>query len=597
MDDKELIKEKLNIVDLISEYLPLKKAGVNFKANCPFHNEKTPSFVVSPERQIWHCFGCSKGGDCYTFLMEYENLELPEALRILAKKAGVELLETSSWDSGISSKKEKIYKLNSLALGFYHFLLTKHNIGKKALLYLLQKRKIKEGVLNTFMIGFAPGLNNALSNYLISKKKYKKEDLTEAGLATQRGGDIVDFFTNRIIFPLADHRGNIIGFSGRVLDDQQALGSKYVNTRETIVYHKGDVFFGLNIAKDEIKKENQAIVTEGEFDVISAFQEGIKNIIAVKGTALTENQVNLLSRFTQKVSLCFDMDKAGQDAIKRSLPILEKKGLITTVVLIADGKDPDESIKNGPLAFKKAIQNDVGIYDYLISKFFSEFDKKTIDGKRKISDELLPILQGIENEIVKEHYFKKLALELDTSYESIVKQAERRVKKDSISLKTIELKDKRSREEILEEYLLSLILQAKDFINVFKKAKDILENSLPKNSSYQKILNMLFSFENENKTSFDDKKFINSLPSELLDAYNTSYLNPLPKFEEEKTYLEEAEKVARELKVVYLKSRIKAVSEKIKNKEKEGKKEELEVFEKELSNLLQYLQKTQISPS
>lgn len=597
MDQVSKIREKIDLISLISEYIPLKKMGRNFKTNCPFHNEKTPSFIVSPERQIWHCFGCSKGGDCYTFLMEYENLEFPEALRILAKKAGVELLESSSWESGISSKKEKIYKLNSLALGFYHYLLTKHNIGKKALLYLLQKRKIKEGVLNTFMIGFAPGLNNALSNYLIDKKKYKKEDLIEAGLATQRGGDIVDFFTNRIIFPLADHRGNIIGFSGRVLEDQQILGSKYVNTRETIVYHKGDVFFGLNIAKDEIKKDNQAIMTEGEFDVISAFQEGVKNIIAVKGTALTENQVNLLSRFTQKVSLCFDMDKAGQDAIKRSLPILEKKGLTTTVILLAGGKDPDESIKSDPLTFKKAIKNDIGIYDYLISKFFSEFDKKTIDGKRKISDELLPILQGIENEIVKEHYFKKLALELDTSYESIIKQAERLVKRDAGSFKTTGSKDKRSREEVLEEYLLALILQANDFVSVFKKAKDILENSLPKNSSYQKILDMLFSFENENKTPFDDKKFINSLPSELLDAYNTSYLNPLPKFEEEKTYLEEVEKVASELKVVYLRSRIKAVSEKIKNKEKEGKKEELEVFEKELSSLLQYLQKTQISPS
>ncbi|MCL5432485.1 MAG: DNA primase, partial [Patescibacteria group bacterium] len=360
MDQVSQVREKIDIVQLISEYVPLKKAGRNFKANCPFHGEKTPSFVVSPERQIWHCFGCGKGGDCFTFLMEYESLEFPEALRILAKRVGIEI-QSTHFEAGLTTKKEKIYRLNRLSLEFYHYLLTKHNVGKKALSYLIEKRKINEKIIDSFSLGFAPRVGNALVKFLIDKKKYDKEDLNEAGLMSFRRGGIFDFFAGRIIFPLFDHRDNVIGFSGRVLEDQSAqISSKYINTRETLVYHKGDVFFGLNVAKDEIKKQGRVIVMEGELDVISSVQEGIKNVIAVKGTALTENQAQLISRFAGKVSLCFDRDKAGIDAVKRSVPVLEKKGLTITVVQVPNGKDPDESIKENAFEFKNAMKNDIG---------------------------------------------------------------------------------------------------------------------------------------------------------------------------------------------------------------------------------------------
>lgn len=426
MDQVSQIREKTDIVGLISSFIPLKKMGRNFKALCPFHNEKTPSFVVSPERQIWHCFGCGKGGDCFTFLMEYENLEFPEALRILAKKTGIQLRE-SSFQTNLSSKKEKIYKLNKLALDFYHYILTKHRVGKPALSYLLEKRELDQKLIETFKLGFSPRIGEALSNFFIKKKDYKNIDLTEAGLAFEGRNGIMDFFRGRIMFPLSDHRGNVVGFSGRALGND-ATGGKYINTRETLVYHKGSMFFGLNTAKDEIKKEDKVIVTEGEFDVISLFSVSVKNAVAVKGTALTENQATLLSRFTKNVALCFDKDSAGFDATKRSLPILEKQGLIATVIEIPNGKDADEAVKSDAVVFKKALKKDISIYDYFFNKLVLSCDRETVEGKRK-SLEILPIIMQIENEIVKEHFLKKLSEALDISYESIVRELERLEKK------------------------------------------------------------------------------------------------------------------------------------------------------------------------
>jgi len=577
MDQVQQIRDKIDIVSLISEYLPLKKMGRNFKTPCPFHTEKTPSFVVSPERQIWHCFGCQKGGDAYTFLMEYENLEFPEALRILAKKAGVQIEEYSGIKSETSSKKEKIYNLNRKALDFYHYILTSHNAGKKALDYLL-KRGVKKETINTFKLGFAPGNNRALSDYLISKKGYKKEDLLDAGLSTYRNGGIFDFFVNRIIFPLFDHRDNVIGFSGRILDSRQV--SKYVNTRETLVYHKGEVFFGLNIAKEKIKKENQAIILEGEFDVISCFQEGITNTVAVKGTALTESQVNLISRFTQKVTLCFDSDAAGQDAIKRSLSVLEKKGITATVIAIQNGKDPDEAIKNDAFAFKKAVKNDIDIYDFLISKALSVFDKKTAIGKKKIGDEILPFIFRIENEIVREHYLKKISKELDTTYESIAKQVEKLNKKDVGNIVSLSPQDKKTRKEILEEYLLSLIIQYENPKLVLEKVAKILSDFMLDVLSYQKILSNLFLFFKENE-NFESNKFLRMLPTELFSGFDTCYLYPLPKFSDKEKYKEEVIKIAQEIKTLYLKNKIKEISEKIKNKEKNEEFDDLEKLQEE----------------
>lgn len=566
--------------------------GRNFKALCPFHSEKTPSFIVSPERQIWHCFGgCAKGGDCFSFLMEYEHLEFGEALRILAKKAGVELRE-SSFQTGLSSKKEKIYTLNRLANEFYHFVLTRHPAGKRALSYLLNERKLDLKLIDIFMLGFSPKDGNSLSNYLINKKGYKKQDLIEAGLVFTKGGEVFDFFRNRIMFPLFDHRNNTVGFAGRALTDDSSYGGKYINTRDTFVYHKGSMFFGLNKALDEIKKKDRVIVTEGEIDVISMFKEGIKNVVAIKGTALTENQASLLSRFTQNVSLCFDQDSAGWMATEKSQVVLEKKGFNIKVIKIESGKDPDEAIRKDPFTFRKALKESIGIYDYFFSHALTLHNKNTIDGKKKIADFLLPIIQGIENEIIKEHYLKKLGLELDTSYESLIKQVEKVEKKDTVfqdkTKSDLAKIDKRSRKEILEEYLLALIIQYENPTSIVDKVIKILQDYTFEAPSYKKILDFLASYL-QKRNVLDSKKFLSYLPIELTKTFDTCFLFPLPKFVDIDKHREEIEKVARELRVIFLKNKIKLVTESLKSEEKEKNNKEIEALGKEASALIHLL--------
>src|SRR3990172_8093403 len=314
MDDVEKVKSKIDIVELIGERIQLKKAGRNFKTTCPFHGEKTPSFVVSPERQIWHCFGCQKGGDIFTFLEEYEHITFSEALKEMAARAGVKLT-VSAARTDREKKQELIYGLNHLSGQFYNYLLLSHRAGKRALRYLIEQRNLTIPIIKTFNLGYAPA-SDALVKYLIGKKKYKEEDLLLAGLAYRAGRYVSDFFKDRIIFPIIDHRGNTIAFSGRQLTESN-LSGKYVNTRETPVYIKGDTVYGLNLARDGIKKEGRVIIVEGEFDVITAHKQGIPNIIAVKGTALTENQDRLLKRFAPKFALCFDTDPAGTEAQRR----------------------------------------------------------------------------------------------------------------------------------------------------------------------------------------------------------------------------------------------------------------------------------------
>ena len=588
MDQIALVRERTDIVELLSEFITLKKAGRNFKALCPFHSEKSPSFVISPERQIWHCFGCAKGGDAFTFLMEYEHLEFPEALRFLAKRAGI-TLEESKFQAGQASKKEAIFKVNKEAAEFYHYVLTKHNAGKKALSYLAS-RGITDKLIETFKIGFAPKTGNSLTSYLTGKKKYKDDLLLEAGVATRRGYRITDFFFDRIIFPLYDHRENAVGFSGRVLTDGTS-GPKYINTRETLAYHKSDLVYGLNITKEAIRKHNQAILVEGEFDVIACYKYGISNVIAVKGTALTESQVNLLARFAQKVTICFDGDRAGQEAIKRSLPVIEKKGLTTTVILAPGGKDPDESLKNDEAGFKKAVKHDINVYQYLLDYAVKTHGTDTVEGMKKVTDDVLPVIGTIQNEIIKEHYLKKLSSALDTTLESIIKELEkRRTKTTSPISAIITAKEKKSREELLEEYLVSLILQCDVPKAAAQLSVNILSDSMSKERAYQKILYHLLDFFSENE-QFDSTAFGSRLPSELHVSYDRSLLFPLPAFSESEQMMAEVEKVANQLKTVYLKSKMKSLADQIKLKEREGDEERAEKLRQSYAELVARLGK------
>lgn len=562
MDQASLVREKTDIVELIREYIPLKKAGRNFRANCPFHQEKSPSFFVSPERQMFHCFGCGKGGDAYTFLMEYEHMEFIEALRTLAKKAGVTLTETSR--QGFSqSKKERLYEINSYASQFYNYLLLSHRAGRYALSYLTN-RGVNTGAIGTFKLGFAPKSGTALIDYLTKKKKVNFQEMIEAGLAVRYSGRTVDFFRDRVIFSLTDHRDNIIGFSGRVLEDVPNA-PKYINTRDTLIYHKGENFFGFNIARDEIRKTETAIVVEGEFDVISCFQEGITNAIALKGTAMTERQVSLIGRFATRVILALDFDKAGQEALVRSLPLLEKASLHVSVLVLEEGKDPAEVLSIDPGGFKKALKNAEPVYDFLITKSLLENDPTKAEGKREITEFLLPFFSNISNEVVKEHYLRKLSTSIDTTYDSLQKELERRqknVREEPIIRKK---EEKKPRRFILNEYLLALVVQAENPKKTLYIVNKILDDEIKTDSSEEKVLKSFLDLVNSSQ-DLDINVFESELGKEMQHAYNKASLFPLPELNE-KSYYQEVEKVSKELLRIYLREDLNILVEKIKSED------------------------------
>lgn len=586
MDQVAQIREKIDIISFLSEFMTLKKAGRNFKGLCPFHNEKSPSFMVSPERQMWHCFGCGKGGDIYTFLMEYEHIEFPEALRILAKRAGIELVQ-SKYEASMSSKKEKLYAINALAAEYYQYILLKHPVGKRALAYLTD-RGLNAKIIQTFQLGFSPGSGTALVSYLLGKKKYPKDEILEAGLAFDRGRSLVDFFRGRLMFPLVDHRDNVVGFSGRVLE-KDAKTSKYINTRETLVYHKGEQFYGLNITKDAIRKAGQAILVEGEFDVLSSFQEGVANVVAVKGTALTEAQIGLIGRYATKITVCFDGDRAGQEAIKRSLPLIEKKNLQASVIVLTNGKDPDEAIKDNPGLYKQAVKKDISVYDYLFDAAFVDQDKTSAQGKKAIADAFLPVISLMSNEIIKEHYLRKLSTALQTTYESISKELSHYQKKDEGLLKPKDELPKRSREEMLEEYLVSLIMQAPNPHEVLSASMRILASTRNEEKAYQKLLDQLERFLTDHD-QFESKTFGALLPSQLLPVFDKSLLFPIPPLPTPAQYLIEVKKVSRQLRDLTVRDQIKKVSTQIQTYEDKGQTDEAEALKAEYARLLTLLQ-------
>ncbi len=560
MDDVAKVKQKIDVVELIESYIPLKKAGRNFKTQCPFHNEKSASFVVSPERQIWHCFGCQKGGDIFTFVEEYEKTTFPDALKFLAQKAGIKLT-VSELRNEIDRKRDLVYTLNTLAAQFYDYILFTHKAGETARAYLFEKRNQPEALLKHFNLGYAPGTGSALVDFLTKKKKYDPQDLVDAGLAFRQGSRIVDFFRNRIMFPITDARGNIIAFSGRALDNNTL--PKYVNTKETLLYRKGETVFGLNLARDEIKKEGAVIIMEGEFDVISAHREGIGNVVAVKGTALTPEQIDLLRRYAQKLVFCFDTDPAGTSAQRRSIELIENAGIVSSVIVLPQGKDPDELLATDPIAFKQAVKKDVHIYDFIIDSAVAQFDPDSAEGKRDILQKTIPFLSVIENEVIKEHYMNKLAEKLNTSLDSVV----RVVQKDKKEVKPLTTSQavKKSREETLPLYLYSLLLSSGNLLEDIRAADIVLDQVELTNPACQKLFVLLKTYVENGGISLED--FAKTLPSELIEVYDTAFIAPVPELDA-KTLTQEIKKTAYEAKKMTIKNRLGGITREIEEAEK-----------------------------
>jgi len=569
MDQLEEIKKRIDIVDLISQYINLKKAGRNFKAICPFHQEKNPSFVISPERQIWHCFGsCGEGGDIFGFLMKMENLDFSEAVRELAKRAGIKL--TQFHPKKGEKRKQIWYEANHLAGEFYHYLLTDHSAGKKARDYILGRGISKES-LKFFKIGFSPNSWSNLQKFLIGKKKYLRTDLENTGLiARSDSGRFYDRFRSRIMFPLKDHRGNICGFSGRILlpDVKEA---KYINTPETPLYHKSDLLYGLFEAKEAIKEKDEVILVEGELDVISSYQVGVKNVVAIKGSALTENQVKLLGRFTKNIVLALDQDMAGDQAARRGIGIADKEEMNIKVAELKKGKDPDEIAQKDPKLWKKLIKGAVPVYDYFIDSAFNRFDGDTIEGKRNISQEIIPILSKANNEIIQAHYARLLAERLKVTEESILEEID---KQENSPLTSYEVSpsfekeaEKKSRREKLENYLFSLAFQS-DRWELLKKRKI---QGLIKTYRLERILETLKKYLKKYK-SIESSRLAKMLDPELLDTLNKFYLSDLGETVEDEEKLDkEFSKTLDRLEDIDLREKLSEISGKIKRLEKEDK--------------------------
>lgn len=414
MDAVEEVKSRINIEDVVSEYVQLKRAGRNFKGLSPFGNEKTPSFMVSPEKQIWHDFSSGKGGNVFTFIMEMEGLDFKGALEHLARKAGVDLTQYQSGRSAETGKlKERLYLANEMAAKFYQVQFSRN---QKALEYIFKKRQFTKEIALAFRIGYSPNNGSALCDYL-KKQGFNDKELQQAGLQAKRyrGGDM---FRGRIQIPLQDAQGKVIGFTARLLEDDPDA-PKYLNTPQTLLYDKGRHVYGLHLAKDTIRTKKYAVLVEGNLDVIASHQAGVKEVVATAGTALTEMHLKALGRFTNDLRLAFDQDKAGLAATERAIPIAGKVGVSLSIITVPEGKDPDELVRKSPEAWQKVIEQNQYALDWLIDRYKTLLNLETAQGKREFSDIMLGVVQRLPDHVEQDHYINKLAGILGVSSEAL----------------------------------------------------------------------------------------------------------------------------------------------------------------------------------
>ncbi len=414
------IKDRLDIAEVISGYMQLKKAGTNFKGLCPFHNEKSPSFVVTPSRQIWHCFGCGEGGDVFSFVQKFENLDFVQTLKLLADRAGVKLPEYRPGTNLQEDEKEMLVRINTFAARYYHEILIHPTAGKEAREYLLG-RGLSRQTIEGWQIGFAPNDFHSLSQALKLKKVTSDQAIKAGVVVKNEKGNIYDRFRGRITFPIFNYVGEVVGFSARILpklDDGKT--GKYINSPETLIYNKSRVLFGLNFAKNHIRKKDEVIVVEGQMDCISAHQAGFLNTVASSGTAITAEHLSVLGRLTKNLKFCFDADSAGLLATRRAVEHLLGKDFNLKIVSIKGAKDPDELIQRDSKAWEKAVKEAPLFLDYYIERLFGEIKALTIETKKTLRNELLPLVKKLNDALEQEHYLKLLAKKLDATPGSLL---------------------------------------------------------------------------------------------------------------------------------------------------------------------------------
>lgn len=415
MDAVEDIKQRLSIEDVIGQYVELKRAGRNFRGLSPFSNEKTPSFMVSPEKQIWHDFSSGKGGNMFSFVMEMEGLDFKGALELLARQAGIDLSQYQNQRSGArGQQKERLLEALELAAKFYQVHFSKN---KTALEYVLKTRGYSKDTALAFRLGYSPNQDDALTKFL-KQKGFSEQELKRAGLSVQRYRGLGDMFRGRLMVPLMDPVGKVIGFTARLLADEPDA-PKYINTPQTPVYDKSRHVFGLHLAKDAIRKSKTAVIVEGNLDVIASYQAGVRQVVATAGTALTEMHLKALSRLTHDIRLAFDQDQAGLTATERAIPIAGKVGVSLSMVTIPTGKDPDELIKKDPQLWQQTIEQPTYAVDWVMERHQQLLNTDTAQGKREFTDRVLTVVRNLSDHVEQDHYLQQIAKQIGVSVDAL----------------------------------------------------------------------------------------------------------------------------------------------------------------------------------
>jgi len=468
----EQIRQNNDIVEVIGSYFPLKRAGANFRALCPFHNEKTPSFNVNPQKQIWHCFGCGAGGDVFTFVMKFENLDFISAVRRLAERTGVRLEFEETASEPNRDQKELLFRLHEQVAEFFHQTLLKEKSAEPARAYL-KKRGITADVVKRWRLGYSPDAWDALIQWAASRK-FSAELLETAGLALrrERGDGFYDRFRGRLMFPICDEQGRVVAFSGRILTDAKDQ-PKYVNSPETPIFQKGKILFALDKAKRAILDEKFAIVCEGQVDTISCHEAGMTNVVAPQGTALTEQHARILKRYAEEVVLMFDADTAGQNAVVRSAEPLWEAGLVIRVAVLPQGHDPDSFVKEmGAEKLKNLITKAPSFFVYLLEHLSKQYDPNTDGGKVQIAQQMAAWLARIPNPVLFARYAQEASKRLQltgTSIEQEILKLRRRL--PHLQART-EASETRSPSYPAEELLLQLMLTDERIVDVVAERLD-----------------------------------------------------------------------------------------------------------------------------
>lgn len=476
MSQVQQVKEATDIIQVIGERIKLQRSGSSFKGQCPFHSEKSPSFFVSDQLQRYRCFGCSETGDALDFLQKYEGMSFSEALQYLAEQAGIELKEFQKTSE--DDLRERLLAILNLAKEYYHYILVTHPVGEKAREYL-KNRKISQESIELFQMGYSHASWDGLVKYLHQKKKYSLEEIEQTGLIIKgRGGRYYDRFRDRVMFPLKDHRGRVVGFSGRVLE-KDVKEAKYINTPETLLYHKSQMLFGYRELFAEIKKKDEVIVVEGEFDVVSSAQAHVNNIVAIKGSALTQEQVKLLGRVVHKVILCLDADEAGAKATKRAIEVVGDADVELRVIDLSSlegaQKDVDELARNEPKVWREVEKHTVSVYEFLLRLSLRHHDPETPEGKREIIKEVGLVYGGIPHAVERDFYVQKLAETLRVSKEVIqqdIAKLQRGVKSKPAP-EAVKPEVALTRQQGLERYVFFLLFETQNFSEKLEEFSEV----------------------------------------------------------------------------------------------------------------------------